>query len=198
MGRRRSVVLTSWNRDPIHRRGGDPNAGYPIPGGCGTQLVEINTDGSDETAITQPTNVIDNGCADDGYHGFRRRRRRSGPMVRRSPTAPTRTGGDSSGNTYTNIFLINSDGTDLHQLTSDEYDDYPAWSLDGSDVAFINAYSVNEMAGDGSGGETVLGGSADAWVFDFSFGPAGASQNPYLATEFEPMLNFDSSGNGPR
>ena len=36
----------------LHRRGGIRTRVIRSRGGCGTQLVEINTDGSDETAIT--------------------------------------------------------------------------------------------------------------------------------------------------
>ena len=42
----------------------------------------------------------------------------------------------------THLFVINADGTGLHQLTTDSLDDRePRWSPDGTKIAFIRVYS---------------------------------------------------------
>lgn len=46
------------------------------------------------------------------------------------------------GDENTHLFVINADGTGLHQLTTDSLDDFePRWSPDGSKIAFIRVYS---------------------------------------------------------
>lgn len=56
---------------------------------------------------------------------------------------------------YQNIYLINSDGSGLHALTSDTvFNTTPAWSPDGAQIAFASNksgnYEINIMNSDGS------------------------------------------------
>ena len=56
------------------------------------------------------------------------------------------------------IYVMNSDGSDVRQLTNnDAYDGYPVWSPDGSKIAFLssrdnrdNQWSLYVMDADGS------------------------------------------------
>jgi TolB protein len=80
-----------------------------------------------------------------------------------------------TGNEFTEIFTLRVDGSGLQQLTSnDVWDIYPAWSPDGSQLAYLSWRDSNLdiylMAADGSGQELLHdSGSHDAdihWVGD--------------------------------
>jgi Tol biopolymer transport system component len=56
------------------------------------------------------------------------------------------------------LFVVNGDGTGLVRLTADVYDDFPAWSPDGTQVAFLSTRenrrsfpAVYVMNSDGTG-----------------------------------------------
>ncbi len=49
------------------------------------------------------------------------------------------------------IYVINSDGTDLQQITDEGENRWPTWSPDGSRIAFVRDGGLYTMAPDGSG-----------------------------------------------
>lgn len=53
------------------------------------------------------------------------------------------------------IWVVDSDGTNLHQLTSN-YESEPAWSPDGSEIA-VAAFDESEINGDNGGLELITG-----------------------------------------
>ena len=55
-----------------------------------------------------------------------------------------------SGTDY-DIWVMNADGTNRRQLTSDTaYEDQPAWSLDGTEIAFVRAGGIYRMNAEGA------------------------------------------------
>ncbi len=80
------------------------------------------------------------------------------------------------------IWLVNSDGTGLRQLTKDGESISPAWSPDGSSIAFASSrdshFEIYTIAADGSGQQrlTSTGGSVA------NCSPAWGSVDPGIAT----------------
>lgn len=53
---------------------------------------------------------------------------------------------------YSNIYVMNPDGSDVTRLTAEPVSDRsPAWSPDGTRIAFVRDYAIYEMNADGSG-----------------------------------------------
>lgn len=87
--------------------------------------------------------------------------------------------GYSTDTTFTHIFSINADGTDLRQLTTDSLNDrYPRWSPDGRKIVFVRQYpgtndsaNVTVMDADGSNIQRITFDSGDdspSWSADGS------------------------------
>ncbi len=63
---------------------------------------------------------------------------------------------EASGETYnSNIFKINIDGSDLAQLTTDNYSQFPEFSPDGNKITFVQGNQITEMNLDGTDPETL-------------------------------------------
>ncbi len=71
----------------------------------------------------------------------------------------------------TNLWKINSDGTEITQLTSDDVSGVGGWSLDGSKIAFIRDGDLALMNKDGTKAKILMATEADEyWPF---FNPEG-------------------------
>jgi TolB protein len=75
------------------------------------------------------------------------------------------------------IYTIGTDGADLHQLTDNRWDEYPAWSPDGKTIAFNRLtktsggiYTVNE---DGGGLRKLTDPPQGFWDSEPSWSPDG-------------------------
>jgi TolB protein len=79
------------------------------------------------------------------------------------------------GETNSEVFIANADGSDARNLTNDPaFDGWPAWSPDGSKIAFASnrrgSYEIYIMNPDGSGVQKVANnegrGTAPQWTKD--------------------------------
>jgi TolB protein len=90
----------------------------------------------------------------------------------------------------TEIYVVNSDGSDLRQLThNDEYDGLPAWSPDGAQIAFLSPLigqtRVYLMNADGSQLRSLAGGRLSEY-FNGETALVWSPDGRYLATVFYP------------
>lgn len=78
---------------------------------------------------------------------------------------------------YRDVFWMDSQGDNVTQLTNDSAQDlYPAWSPDGSQIAFVSdrdgSYAIYAMASDGSAIRRIVGGDGGYYEFP-SWSPDG-------------------------
>ena len=107
-----------------------------------------------------------------------------------------RGGSDESG-----IHTIRSDGTDLHQLTTEPGDEHPAWSPDGGVIAFGRltkaAGSIYTVSPDGDGPRKLTDPPEGYWDSQPSWTPNGAKIAFTRASESRSdvfLMNADGTG----
>ena len=99
------------------------------------QICSMNPDGTGQTQITHvPFNVGAPSWSPDGTKiAFSSPQNATPPFL---------------GNSGTNIWVMNADGTGLTQLTTSSMDDNPAWSPDGTKIAFTSFRNDSNFDGD--------------------------------------------------
>ena len=127
------------------------------------EIYIMNTDGSDQRRLTFNA-TSDNGPVSFSPDGMR--------------LAYARNASENGGGVYNfDIFVMNSDGSDVRQLTTDpEFDAEPLWSPDGSTIYFTSgrksSFEVFAIGADGSG-EVNVSNTADASDGPFGFSADG-------------------------
>ena len=86
------------------------------------------------------------------------------PTARGLPSGRARTGSPGQ------IFVINADGSGLRQVTRDGDNRWPAWSPDGSRIAFVHNGTLSTIAPDGTDMQSVNGVTPDGAI---AWNPAG-------------------------
>ena len=103
----------------------------------------------------------------------------------------------------TDIYLVNTDGTNLRKLTGRGTPGelrggrWPSWAPDGSAIAFSTVDSIRVVRPDGTGNRTIIGGLREVW--EIAWSPDGTKiafandQGGPLQEELH-VINADGSG----
>lgn len=83
-----------------------------------------------------------------------------------------------SNNIYFHVYVINADGSDIHQLTKGSQDYAPSWSPDGKQIAFIedrknNGQDIYSINADGSNLRDLFSSPNKAEIRDLLWSPDG-------------------------
>jgi hypothetical protein len=158
-----------------------------LSGGTGSELVVMNSDGSDPVTLTLPATVQNPESPSFSPDG-RQIAFENQPL---------------NGGGGWNVWTANADGSSAQQLTTDGTTWLPTWSSDGSQIIFDDATGsttgIFSAPANGSGAPTLIEGSAQGYAYagSPSTSPPGStahvSDDQYLAEWFEPVLMFDST-----
>ena len=102
---------------------------------------------------------------------------------------------------FADIYVVNTDGTNLRNLTSGPTEparsDHPSWSPDGTRIAYVYASSIKAVAPDSTGTTTLVGNLGEVW--ELSYSPDGQklafandARGPLQEELF--VVNADGSG----